>query len=140
MNYHGTVIAIAFTTDDLSLIRDALSPGRVESWPLEHLQDAVPEQSQALAVLYDTEGPEHWRQALAQFRRRWPMARVVLVSRLADERMWIEALEAGAYDLLMKPLGPMEILWVVRGALTPALDQIRSATPPMGVLASAAPG
>lgn len=37
--------------------------------------------------------------------------RLILVSRLADERLWAEALNLGVFDLLSNPFTPMELEW-----------------------------
>ncbi len=61
----------------------------------------------------------HWREALQSFLEAQPSARVVLLSRLADERMWMDVLESGGYDLLMKPYQETELCAAVRSALAP---------------------
>jgi len=45
-----------------------------------------------------------------------PTPRLVVVSRLADERLWAEVLSRGAYDLLLKPLHHTEVNWVLTHA------------------------
>ncbi len=45
------------------------------------------------------------------------VVRFIVVSRLADARMWVDVLDAGAYDLLVKPFQAEEIRAVVRQAL-----------------------
>lgn len=71
----------------------------------------------APVVFYDTDLPVPWRVALKQLLLRWPACRVVFVSRLADNSMWVDMLDAGAFDLLMKPFRTVEIQWILRGAL-----------------------
>lgn len=39
---------------------------------------------------------------------------LVVISRLADERLWAEVLNLGGHDVLAKPLRQAEVLWVVR--------------------------
>ena len=117
--YH--VIAVAPSLDELRLIQDLLFPEGIEVQPACCLRQALLNYQEAAApvILYDTETKEPWREALAQFLGLGQGVRVVFVSRLADEHMWIEVLEAGGYDLLIKPFQPAEIRWVVRNALTP---------------------
>jgi DNA-binding response OmpR family regulator len=38
---------------------------------------------------------------------------LIITSRLADDYMWAEVLNLGAYDLLVKPFDPMEVYRVV---------------------------
>jgi len=40
---------------------------------------------------------------------------LVLVSPLADLRLWIDALEAGAYDLVLEPFHADELRWILGG-------------------------
>ena|SRR5579884_2873629 len=42
---------------------------------------------------------------------------VVVVSRLADERLWAEVLNWGGFDVLLKPFEPSEVRRVMRMAL-----------------------
>ena len=51
------------------------------------------------------------------FRRMKTPGAVVLLIRLADERLWVETLDAGAFDLLEKPCRPEALCWVVSTAL-----------------------
>ena len=46
-----------------------------------------------------------------------PTARVVVLARKADNRMWVETLSQGAYDLVLKPLLASEIRAAVLGPL-----------------------
>ena len=38
---------------------------------------------------------------------------LIVTSRLADERLWAEALSLGAYDVLAKPFDPEEVVRIV---------------------------
>ena len=42
---------------------------------------------------------------------------VIVASRLADERLWVEVLNLGAYNLLSKPFRPEEVVRTIHGAL-----------------------
>ena len=65
---------------------------------------------------------------LARLRRGWqellqdvselppPRPRFVIASRLADDRLWSEALNLGAYNVLAKPFDSKEVFWVVSHA------------------------
>ena len=68
-------------------------------------------------VLYDTDAPGHWRQALGEFLRLHPETHVIFLSRTADESMWIQVLDTGGYDLLSKPASSASICAAVFGAL-----------------------
>lgn len=41
---------------------------------------------------------------------------LILTSRLADEHLWVEALNLGVWDVLAKPFDPTEVLRSVKAA------------------------
>ena len=49
---------------------------------------------------------------------------VVVTSRLADEQLWVEALNLGAWDVLAKPFQPTEVLRSVKAAWQHWYNQI----------------
>lgn len=114
------VIAVAPSSAEFCLIEDFLAEDGVQVLPASCLLEAILQQAVASApvVIYDADSQEHWREALRQFLRVRPGTRVVFLSRLADDQMWIDVLETGGFDLLIKPFQAMEIRSVVRSALT----------------------
>jgi DNA-binding NtrC family response regulator len=64
-------------------------------------------------VSFDTGG---WEDALRMAARLAFRTAVVLVSRLADERLWIDALERGAYDLILEPFHAEELRRILESA------------------------
>lgn len=121
MNEQNFILVVTPSPKDYSLIVESLAPDGVEVRSANCLLEAVLHLVSGPApsvVVYDTDTPEEWRAALKNFRRIRHESRVVLVSRLADDQMWMDVLDYGGHDLLMKPFQPMEIRTVVRGALT----------------------
>src|SRR5215469_1370837 len=51
-----------------------------------------------------------WREALDEFRSLPHPPALIVTSRIADDRLWSEALNLGAYDVLAKPYRPDEVL------------------------------
>ncbi|HLK46753.1 MAG TPA: response regulator [Bryobacteraceae bacterium] len=100
----------------------------------------------ALAVLRNTRIPIvvcdadfGWRQVLDKFPSLPDPPFLIVTSRLADDRLWSEALNLGAYDVLAKPYDSSEVArvlnmawvrWVERSA-TPAWKRRPVATMPM---------
>ncbi len=76
-------------------------------------------QTSATVILCDADSSDGWTGMMPQILGRQPKARVILLSRLADEQMWIDALNAGAHDLLPKPCPQRELCSAVRSALRP---------------------
>ncbi len=58
-----------------------------------------------------------WNEALETVRETMPGTAVVFLTRLADEHLWVEMLEAGAFDLLEKPYRSPDLRWVITTAL-----------------------
>ncbi len=53
--------------------------------------------------------PESWREMLEHLRQMDDPPLLVVISRLADERLWAEALNLGAHDVLAKPFDASEV-------------------------------
>jgi len=51
----------------------------------------------------------NWQTLLARTRPLRNPPRLVIASRLADDRLWTEALDAGVYDVLAKPFHAGEV-------------------------------
>lgn len=62
-------------------------------------------------VLCDTDG--NWRRLLEEFRELPEPPYLIVTSRLADDRLWSEALNLGAYDVLAKPFERSEVVRVL---------------------------
>jgi two-component system chemotaxis response regulator CheY len=60
-------------------------------------------------------------EALRAIRREDPAARVLMVSAMGQQKMIVEALEAGAVDFLVKPFQPTKVLETVKKALQATL-------------------
>jgi DNA-binding response OmpR family regulator len=50
---------------------------------------------------------------------------LIVASRLADDRLWVEALNLGAWDVLAKPFDPTEVIRSVKSAWQRWHDQIQ---------------
>ena len=57
-----------------------------------------------------------WKTALRDLQRFPRPPQLVVTSRLADEALWAEALNWGAYDVLAEPLRPDEVERVIAAA------------------------
>lgn len=61
-------------------------------------------------------------EALREIRTENPGARVLMVSAMGQQKMIVEALEAGALDFLVKPFQPTKVLETVKKCLQPAAE------------------
>lgn len=57
-----------------------------------------------------------WQDALQLTFRLRPATALVVAARLADDRLWIGALEQGAYDLIQKPFQAEELRRILENA------------------------
>src|SRR5579859_1246055 len=62
------------------------------------------------------DGDSGWRQVLDKFRCLPDAPFLIVTSRLADDRLWSEALNLGAYDVLAKPFDFNEVRRVLNMA------------------------
>lgn len=93
-----------------------------QNWKLS----AVETLGAALTFLYHTTVPlvicerdlplASWKDLLRQTRDWCPVPSLVVVSRLADDYLWAEALNLGGYDVLSKPLCESEAVRVFGNA------------------------
>jgi len=60
--------------------------------------------------------PGSWREVLEQVTILPDPPSLIVTSRLADERLWAEALNLGAYDVLAKPFDRTEAIRVISAA------------------------
>ena len=58
-----------------------------------------------------------WNDALGQVRQRCPDLPVIIFCRLGGEIEWVEALEAGAFDLLVAPYQKRKVLPLLEHAV-----------------------
>jgi len=62
-----------------------------------------------------------WKNALQMTVRLRPSTALVVAARLADERLWLDVLERGAYDLILKPFHKEDLCRVLENAHSHAL-------------------
>lgn len=113
-----TLLTIDPYTEDRQSLLEILGDGQWNILGASSLREATIIMSQSLPdiVLCERELPDgSWKDV---FREPEGLSRpaVVVVSRNADERLWAEVLNLGAYDLLLKPYDAAEVRRVVRGA------------------------
>jgi FixJ family two-component response regulator len=80
-----------------------------------------------LLVDAGTGNPE-WETAMNMLSRDHPGTTLVLVSGDADEGFWIDALEKGAYDLVLKPFVGSELRRILENANAHAQTSLQTAT------------
>lgn len=75
-----------------------------------------------------------WKDLLRETQSLKHAPRLIVADRLADERLWGEVLNLGAYDLLTKPFNEEEVLHTVSTARRQFEDEQRRAALPKPLL------
>src|SRR5437016_5663357 len=94
-------VAAFMAEGDLDAVRDLLQDEGITIFEASHADEL--KSSAAPVILLDADACQDWLRTLQQVHEQRPDGRIVVLSRLADNRMWIEILRYGAFDLLAKP-------------------------------------
>ena len=118
------VLSVSGSEEDLRALRGIfassswnLCPGF--RWTLNHCDDGKAPASllgegEVPILLCDRDThPELWRQLLAQCEDLAHPPCLIVTSRLADDRLWAEALNLGAYNVLAKPFDATEVTCIL---------------------------
>lgn len=107
------------------MIRDILSKEGYVIHEAVNGRDAVEKYSEVRPdlVTMDITMPEMTGiEALREIRAADPEARVLMVSAMGQQKMIVEALEAGALDFLVKPFQPTKVLETVKKCVQASVD------------------
>lgn len=117
MSLHSLAHVTALVSEEqLGRIRKSVETDGVEVIRAQDLDQAT--SSLAAVIVCDADGTKQpWHAVLKEILDVRPMARVLLLSRRADDQMWTEVLTRGGFDLLPNPCHPREIRSAVLGAL-----------------------
>jgi DNA-binding response OmpR family regulator len=130
----ATVLSVSPIAEDHSLLtaifeRSERVPGSDSKYvlrPCATVESAIAALSQAripIVVIERDLGTGSWRDILdSAFLLPTPPI-LIVTSRLADEYLWAEALNLGAYDVLAKPFDASEVMRVVGSAWRHWTDQ-----------------
>lgn len=122
------VLAAVPEPSDRALLLAELSAAGIEAASVDDLLEAVLYQlhDAAPVVLCDADGFD-WAETLNLLNRVASRTRVVFFSRAANERLWLDMLDAGAYDLLEKPWRDRDLRWLIGSALKSATSGFATA-------------
>jgi DNA-binding NtrC family response regulator len=108
------VVAGLVREQDLGPIQESLMN---TDFVLAHANDVQDATTLPAAVVLLDADAYLWQAAVDQIRDQKPWVRVILVSQRVDVRMWKDALNGGAYDLVSRPFHARELRSVLLGAL-----------------------
>ena len=122
----GTILSVSPLEEDHACLRRVGKTARWktrEAYSYEEASVAIAEEHPDV-VLCEVSLPDgNWRELLAELSRGFNPPYLIVASRLADDYLWAEALNLGAYDVLAKPFDPIEIYRVVGFACQRHRDQ-----------------
>ena len=139
----ANVAVISPLDEDISSLERLLRTSQDESalvrWAvirLRTLESAIAElngKQVPVLICECDEVPNAWLKLLCEITALPRPPLLILISRLADERLWAEALNLGAWDLMAKPLDRREVNRVLNTALLRWHDRYDSALAPCDV-------
>ena len=82
----------------------------ISCWSREAVLDTVLQNQTVDVVLLDFQQPfEKSFELLSDLKAVAPQSEVVFISKFDEEKLWLEAVQRGAYDFLAKPLDSSEL-------------------------------
>jgi DNA-binding response OmpR family regulator len=132
------VLSVSACMEDHTALTEILSthespscPGSewrvISSYTLDSAVRVISSHNIAVVLCDHDLGGKSWRTLLDSFSRLASPPCLIVSSPTADKRLWAEALNLGAYDVLAKPLVPAEVLRTV------SLAYLRSKQRPRGL-------
>lgn len=106
------MLSVSPVLGDQDALDQLLHPPRWTIYRAQTLKSAVAilKQKRPPLVLCERDlGPETWREMLEEMTLVIDPPLLIVTSRFADEHLWAEALNLGAYDVLAKPFDAMEL-------------------------------
>jgi DNA-binding NtrC family response regulator len=112
---HNTVTVLSVTPyeEDQLWLQDLVSHSKWKLYGADRLESALValHEHQVGVVLSEKDLPPHsWTHMMDVMHHSQNAPALIVTSRLADERLWAEALNLGAYDVLAKPFDRDEVL------------------------------
>lgn len=108
-----TVLSISPDPEDHQALENIFSHSRWALFRAGHLTSAlgILRGREIGVVLCDRDAPPaSWTRVLEASRMLQPAPSLIVTARLADEQLWSDALNLGAYDVLAKPFDRGELL------------------------------
>jgi DNA-binding response OmpR family regulator len=134
-----TVLSVSPSVEDHTSLQAIVGHSR---WMLFNAYDVpsartILQRRDIAVVLCEKDMPSGtWRDVVDYCRILPDSPAVIIASRLADDRLWSEALNVGAWDVLAKPFDRREVLRSVKSAWRHWYDQMRTPAPSMVMTAA----
>jgi DNA-binding response OmpR family regulator len=112
------VVAVVREPSELRNVSAPLKAAGIEVTGVSSLLEVALHQFESPANVIVCDADEvNWRTALGTLRELPGEADVIFLIKHADDRLWVEMLDAGVCDVLQKPFCGDELCWVVCTAL-----------------------
>jgi DNA-binding response OmpR family regulator len=112
-----TVVAVLGDGQDRQMLRDIFehSNWELRFAPTLEAANRLMAKTEAGVLVVGEELPDQctWRDALGISQSMAAHPLLIVASRLADERLWAEVLNIGAYDVLATPFDPSDVYRVI---------------------------
>jgi DNA-binding NtrC family response regulator len=112
-----TVVSVSPIEDDNSSLEHIIGPSRWTLLKADKLPTAwdLLQRHEVSVVLCERDlMPGTWIDLLKQFQPMPHPPYLIVTSKFADERLWLEALNLGAWDVLAKPFNRTEVIRTVK--------------------------
>jgi DNA-binding NtrC family response regulator len=116
---HITVLFVSPLDEDHSSLQSIIGHSKWHLFAAKHLRaaSAILQQHEVSVVLCERDlAPGKWTDVLDTIKDRPHPPSLIVTSRMADDRLWAEALNLGAWDVLAKPFERSEVLRSVKNA------------------------
>jgi DNA-binding NtrC family response regulator len=125
----STALLFAPSRDDCFDLCSALQDLQVQVLVAGNSQDALmlAGDRHVSLILVDLDQDPEWKSTLRQLRLEAPRARLLAYSRRSEGRLWLDALDAGAFDFVCKPFQNHELRWILQSALQARFTQLQAA-------------
>ena len=111
-----TILSVTPYEEDQFWLQNIISHSKWKLYRADRLESAlaVLREHEVGVVLSENDLPPHsWTDILDVMHHLQDAPALIVTSRLADDRLWAEALNLGAYDVLAKPFNPDEVRRIV---------------------------
>jgi DNA-binding NarL/FixJ family response regulator len=117
----SSLMTVLAAEEDWRMVEAIVAPCRWTVYRAVNCEEAIrfARYTRPRVLLCDAELPDgSWRRIWKALSIGSHPPLLVVASRNADERLWSQVLNAGGYDVLLKPFRPQEVVWAIHCAAT----------------------
>jgi DNA-binding NtrC family response regulator len=114
-----SVLAISRSVEDLAFLEERFKEARWKLYIARTYREALAQlgRLRVPVVLSECQLPDgNWKDVLSQLAPMIQRPRMIVCSRNADDRLWEEVLNLGAFDLLITPFREHELVFAIGSA------------------------